>query len=97
MPTTRIACESPGEVSCLAASLISELTPPCEECCGEAVALCGVSPLGGAVTLRFFQGNIMEIEGDSTLLNEVLERRKQCGKEWCGEKRGGFPAGCKGG
>lgn len=84
---TRIACKDAREVSCLVANLLSDLEPPCGACPMEGIVLCGHSPLGGPVTVRFAAGNVLEIEGDEELLAPVLERRERCGKKLCAQER----------
>ena len=49
----RMACKDTQEVSCLVANLLCELEQPCRACAAEGVVLCGRSPLGEAVTVRY--------------------------------------------
>ncbi len=83
----RIACKNAQEASCLVANLLSDLEQPCGACPADGIVLCGRSPLGGPVTVRFAPENRLEIEGAEELLKPILERRKHCGKKLCAQER----------
>ena len=72
----RVALPSDGETSCLIASVLSELSPPCSSCTDmDGITLSGKGTDGEQVTVRLLPGNVMEIEGADGAVDAFQKRR----------------------
>lgn len=77
----RVALPSDGETSCLIASVLSELSPPCGSCTDMVgITLSGRGADGERVNARLLPGNVLEIEGADGAVDAFRERRCPYGR-----------------
>ena len=69
----KYACTA-KELSCIIGNVFAELSPPCGQCNGENVVLCGTTPTGEAAKLVIVKDGFL-FEGDPELIATIRKRR----------------------
>lgn len=72
----RFACTK-AELSCVIGSIFAELSPPCDDCGAERVAICGQTVTGNAGTLIVTEAGF-DFEGcadDTALIDKIQKER----------------------